>query len=444
MKILFLDFCSEKNRGDAAIQVGLIKLANKYFPGVEKISALTVFGANQEKNLYQEFDHSIEMDVELLGGLIPTFYPLGKNKPTSEFLIEALNALFFIPNFFFLFFLFGKLPPKFIAQIMPKNFKKSYQSILEADCVIWRGRNFRSRNNPLLEIYRTLYRCYHPLLIKALNKPLVCLGASVWDLNSRMSKKILRSSFEHCDFISLRELKSYTSCKKLLNSAKKIQLLPDLAYAAFNLEEPIFHTKKKFTTTDFPLKIGITLMDWKSSGLEIRNTYIISIRESIRQFINKGSEIILIPQATKTWEHFDTLMNELNSGFSDYEKEKISIINGEPHIEELLKIYSEIDFLIATRMHSAIFASAVQTPVVAIAYDSGGKWGILEALGLKEYIIPYSEISSTKLINNVNQYWKNRSLLAKNIKEKVNLNISEVNDNFNFVREIRNTAQEIN
>ncbi|MBM3138612.1 MAG: polysaccharide pyruvyl transferase family protein, partial [Chloroflexi bacterium] len=226
-QVLLLDYCSEKNRGDAAMQVGLIRLVQKYFHHSD-ISAVTVFGANQTQGFYKEYDHTLKMSVTLLGGLKPTFFPLGDNETRLEFFIELMNLVFLAFSSIVLLLLALKLPTPIIAHFLPAEFRKTLYAIRDADVVIWNGRNFRSRENWLLEAYRTFNVIYHPLLCKLLSKPMVCVGASLWNLNSPLSKRLLRSVFEYCTFISFREPYSYKAAQTLLDPQREghIRLLP--------------------------------------------------------------------------------------------------------------------------------------------------------------------------------------------------------------------------
>lgn len=436
-KVLFLDFCSEKNRGDAAMQVGILKLAQKYFSSETEFSAISVFGTNQIDNIHQQHDHTSKMDIKLLGGLKSTFYPLEEDNKRGELLIEILNSLSFLLSLFLLLLVYLNIPNSLIVLILPSQTRKTYLAIVEADVVIWNGRNIRSRKNRLLEIYRTLHNIYHPLLAIALSKPIACVGISVWELNSSIARFCLKIAFANCHFISTRENKSYTAIKNLLgpNNEKSIVLLPDLSFAAYDDIDQIIQNRNSLSKTDFPKKIGLTIVDWKSDGEEIRTKYKRAIQETISYFVEKGSQIILIPQVTKKWEHFSELLEEILVGLEESIREKIEVIGGELSVNELLNVYAKLDFLIATRMHSAIFASAVQTPIVAISYDDGGKWSILEKLGYTDFIIPYSEVSSSNLINNIEKCWEQKETLLEDVQFNVKENIKKVELNISLIKE---------
>lgn len=436
-KILFLDFCSEKNRGDAAMQVGLINLAKKYLPIDAKISVISVFGTNQLEGMYQEYDHSTTMGIELLGGLKPTFYPLESGNNKSELIVEFLNALFFVPSLLLLLLASLKIPVWLLTQFLSAEAKKTLRAISESDIVIWNGRNLRSRNNSLLEIYRIAHLLYHPLLAMALSKQVSCLGVSVWEFKNPITKKIIKNVFERCYFVSLREENSYHVVKKILGAdhSHHIHLLPDLSFAAYEQTAQIKLAKNNPPKSDLPQKIGFTIVDWKSDGNDIRSAYKTALQDTIRFLLGKGSQVVLIPQVTKKWEHFEEILQEIITGLNGEETKKITLLKGEPTVNELLNIYAQLDLLVATRMHSAIFASTVQTPLIAISYDQGGKWGILEKLGFKDFMIPYSEITSALLIERIGTCWKNKESLLKETQQNVTEHIQRVDLNMSLMLE---------
>jgi polysaccharide pyruvyl transferase WcaK-like protein len=427
-KILLLDFVSEKNRGDAARQVGLLKLVYQNFHDLE-VSVISVFGANQYPALKDEYDHLKKFPVTILGGLNPTFYPIHQHTHRSNFLFELLQAICSLPSLLLLIALKLKIQPGLLNRFLSIEYRKTLKQILEADIVIWKGQNIRSRNNWILEIYRIFISVYHPLLCGILTKPMACVGGSVWSLNSPISRYILRSAFNKCAFISVREESSYLETLKLLGNqdSSRVELLPDLSFAAFNDRKAILQKRRRIPNTIYPQIIGLTIVDWKDDGKEARNSYKESIHRIIDFFIEKESLIVIIPQVTKKWESSSDLILQIVTAHD--KKSSITCIEGEPTVDELLSIYSKLDFLVATRMHSAIFAAAVNTPLMAISYDSGGKWGILGDLGYEDYIINYAEITPEKLLCKVLSSWENREQLVVNAEKKIDENIVNVGMN---------------
>ena len=100
-----------------------------------------------------------------------------------------------------------------------------------------------------------------------------------------------------------------------------------------------------------------------------------------------------------------------------------------------MTIYSRLDFLIATRLHSAIFALAVETPIVAIAYDEGGKWGILDRLGCGNLVVAYSGVNSSMLIQKILGCWANRVEILHEVRKNVVDQIRDVDLNAKLILE---------
>ena len=121
----------------------------------------------------------------------------------------------------------------------------------------------------------------------------------------------------------------------------------------------------------------------------------------VRHLLAKGYKIDVVPQVFYEWEGYNDLLDLIFENVDDMTA--VSIIKDNLAPTELFKQYVNSDFLIATRMHSAIFALTHCTPVVAIPYDSGGKWAILTNMGMNaNYIINYQQVTPEKLITTFN------------------------------------------
>jgi polysaccharide pyruvyl transferase WcaK-like protein len=114
----------------------------------------------------------------------------------------------------------------------------------------------------------------------------------------------------------------------------------------------------------------------------------------------------------------------------------ITVIKDNLNENELLREYAALDMLVGTRMHSAIFAAAVNTPFVAIANDSGAKWNIIEDLGYTDYLINYRDITPQILIDKINDCWRNKHDLvdyARHIVERIAADLQAFGDKLNSI-----------
>ena len=416
------------------MQVGLLELVFRHFTD-PIVTIISVFGANQADQLLKEYDHSTEFPVKILGGLKPTFYPMDKNDSKSIFIIEIKQALCFILNVLLFILIYLKVPVKIIKKLLPKEFRKTFEQIERTDLVIWKGKNFRVRSNTFVDLYRLGSQVFHPLICIALSKPIACVSASVWHLKNPLSRKLLRGVFKKCFFISLREKASYDVVNTLIGEVEnpKVALLPDLSFAVFDHSKEHKADRRPFSSSKHPKTIGLTLVDWKDEGEAARENYKEVIINVIDYYVKTGSNIVIIPQVTKQWEAFDLLLSEVIGTRKDIEN--ISIIEGSPTIYDLFSIYSKIDILIATRMHSAIFSTFVGTPLVVIPYDQGGKWNIIKDLGYDNLSFSYATVTAEVIIDAVDTCWNNKKQILKFVDGRVRQSASLVEHNITMLIE---------
>jgi colanic acid/amylovoran biosynthesis protein len=64
---------------------------------------------------------------------------------------------------------------------------------------------------------------------------------------------------------------------------------------------------------------------------------------------------------------------------------------------QMQKLYSYYDLLVGTRFHSVIFALNEKTPSIAIAYGGNKSYGIMNDIGVPEYVMGIDSVASQRL-----------------------------------------------
>lgn len=431
---IILDFWSETNRGDAAMQETILQLSKKYFPNT-KFTVSAAYGTNQIDYVRNQLDYSLKHDVEIIGGIKHTFYPfkrtaLTRNRPV-RLILDVLGSLYAL---FIIFLIWIKIPLTVVKLIVTPQMAHSLEKYVEADFVIWNGRNFRG-DTSLKEPYSILLLLIHPILFIALGTPMVCLGASVWDIKNHLSQKLLKWVFSKTKLVSAREAFTYEQLKLILGeNASNIQLLPDLSFYVLEQITREIPARQEKQEGDRELTFGLTVVDWYADGIEARNKYARALKRLV-EYLNTNFDlkIVIIPQVTYAMEKTDKLLDEI----LDREHENITIISEQLSIKDLVTKYSTFDFLVATRMHSGIFCWSAGTPVCAIAYDHGAKWDIFKMMGVRDTVIDFDKIESENtLINHFNSIWEKRKELKTVSQEKIATCFKDVEKHFQLSKEI--------
>ena len=412
LRVVFLDFWSDKNRGDAAMQIVQVKMLRSIVPK-SYITVMAAFGANQHECLADELDETSPLVDRLVGGLRATFVPFGSKALEKSALRKILNILALCFGILMLpiWFLVGKTA--MLDVFFPDAWRDSIKALRECDLVLWNGRNFRVdsiRREPY-EIWNLLY---NPVVALIFGKPIAAIGASIWSLRDPLARFLLRDVMGKAFFVSLREEVSMRNAKELLvGKSTRLELLPDLSLALLN-EQSNFRDVR--SVPENLNCMGVTVVDWVNSGESARQGYIHALCGFLKEFLKSPeNSVVLIPQVTYDMEKTGGLEGELMRELDG----NVTIWSGTPKVSELVNLYASLDFLVATRMHSAIFALSSGTPVVTIPYDVGGKWGILDMMGASDISVPFDSITVSALQSKVEEVWTRRSDILGNVRQKL-------------------------
>ena len=387
-KVIFLDFASEVNRGDAIMQEVFYKSGLDILEASE-ISVISVYGRNQSFDAHEHFDLTARFNPKIFPNLRNSGNKLTQNYKSSKLrnvvsLAAALIQLIILR----VFGVFLGRPDQ----------KEVISKLKSADYVIWNGRNFRDRRG-FGELYDILCMLISAQMALILGKKVFTVGVSIWPLKLALSRLVLRKTLTKCEMVSVRETSSYEYATSKLK-LKNIRLDPDLSFASM----PFIGLNEKGAIRK---KMFITIVDWTEDGDLVRRNYINAIIKSINWGHKNGLEPVIVPQVHHMWEDYRSILSEIKDVVD------VEVMNTSLDHESLLSTYREGAILLATRMHSAIFALSERCKVLALSYDSGAKWSILTDAGLnKSYLVKMQELGETDIEDKLsavlsdNAYWK--------------------------------------
>jgi polysaccharide pyruvyl transferase WcaK-like protein len=424
VNILLLDFWSDRNRGDAAMQVGLVRLLRRRIPEA-RLVVMATYGANQWPSFLDELDETAPIVDGVVGGIRPTFVPFDTAILRRRAVRRLANATGLAAALALLpFWLLLRWVPLF-DRALPSRLRASVREIRAADLVLWNGRNFRA-DSPAREAYEIFNLVYNPIVALLLARPVAAIGVSLWPLRNRLARRLVSAVLGRTFFVSFRELDSYErGVNALRGRPALVELLPDLSFAA--LDPPNELELGADCEGARPKRLGVTLVDWRGSGGSARDRYVEALSGFLSTFLEEtDTEVTIIPQVTYEMEATEAIERELIERVAS---PRLHAIRGRPTIVELLTLYREQELVVATRMHSAIFALSQGTPVVTIPYDSGGKWGILRMLGLEGIDVPFTEVEAGALSHRVADVWARRDEVRQLVCDRLPILVRDVEAN---------------
>lgn len=137
---------------------------------------------------------------------------------------------------------------------------------------------------------------------------------------------------------------------------------------------------------------------WGQPELAERTTF-----DAIRRILGETDDRLRFIPHVRAGANDDDLqaVNRLLGGFTQSERAKIDISDDPSTLHDAIERYADLDVLIASRMHAAIFAMAVGTPAIAVGYEPKVE-GVMADLGLDDRVVPAdSRLSVATLLTTV-------------------------------------------
>ena len=399
-KFALVNCYSDENRGDAGIIISTIQLLKKIKPN-SKISLHSTF-SERDKRYHNCHFATPEFSDSVFPAVFPEPYIETENSKQNN-LRKLFLFIWFVTKASILY-LFPK--STFIENaFFTTEQKKAIQELKSADVVISKGGSFLYSLGGISGIF-FLIRMLYPLVIgKRFGKKTVIFSQSIGPYNNALSKKIASWVFNKIDLIYLRESECIKYMNNYENFKDKVHIIPD---SAFYLNCDNYDCNIKVDKE--LINIGITVRSYESDGKRdagLYDNYINEIAKVVKT-LNSQYEgkvhFYLYAQVTGPSEHEDDRIAryKLHSQIKALESDLINrctLVDIMRFPQEYKVCYSKMDFMICTRLHSAIFSIGAKTPVVNISYHGTKSIGIMSASGMRNAVINISNISSRKLFD---------------------------------------------
>ena len=380
-KIVLIDLWTDSNKGDCALQLGLIRMLRNKYPNAELVGIFR-FGQNEFDLAFDEVGYTVSELDRYYGGLRDTQYAADHPTKYSGIAHKLISFWSFIKLACLMFVYMAGL--KFL---LPSRRREVLNEISQADVVVWKGKNFREYGG-ISGVNRQATLTVAGYIGRLLNENIHCVNASIWNMSNPFEKWIVRFILSKCKSVSVRERSSLaqaTNSMKLSN----VFMAHDLSfYYLLECRKNKIPSPKAANEREY---VALTITNW-GGGEEVehytealyQSIIHLSLEHSVRSFV-------IVPQVTRVVENSDVLVHSLIKRLKSTNRDlSISVIDKAMSIDELLVVYSNAKLLIGTRMHSCVFARSVQTPFIALAYDHGAKWDILKEIWPSKYVQEYT------------------------------------------------------
>ena len=397
--ILFLNTHSVLNSGDAGIVLAQIQFFRQRFPGIQ--ISITSRTPHLDEPFYKP------MGIRVLSPLIPvpSLYS-GAVEKVWNTLRESMS-------------------------VSAKN--RLWKEIQKSELVIASGGGyfFSNRKNFPGPMF---FQNYLPVKLASFaKKPVVffpqSFGPMFNSVASRFVKDLLKEP--HILNIFVRENISAEYLQRLLAQEKNLEKVVFCPDFAFMLDGANLSGGETWISGQRRPIVAVTLRTWDfpetqtAEEKKVRQKKYFSFFEDICQKIiaDWGGSILILAQARGPGFYEDDriicqkLWKRVSSGLP---REQARFINLPDRVSplSLVQIFSQVDLLIATRFHSAIYAFLAGRPAIALAYQPKSS-GMMETLGLGRYCLGITEVNTHQALKLAQELLEQSDQIRQQIREQI-------------------------
>ncbi|MBM7844263.1 colanic acid/amylovoran biosynthesis protein [Herpetosiphon giganteus] len=250
-----------------------------------------------------------------------------------------------------------------------------------------------------------------------MGKPLVLLPQSFGPVTGKLNQLLLAWLVNRSVLAYAREERSQQYLYSI-GVNQPVHVVPDVAFNCPTVEpaQAEAYLAEWWQPAKRPaLLVGITAMDFgiqhPGSGFSHGQRYEQALLDLIQHISQRDDvHILVFAQCVGASEAEDDRVVARRLLAQLPAETPITFIDDRLQPAMLKQLYSQLDLLVATRLHSAIFALSSNTPSFVIGYLHKSA-GVMQMLGLADYQIPIESIASANLISAFDQTVAARSLI---------------------------------
>ena len=391
MKYSLINCYSDYNKGD----LGIILTTVRFLQEIDKDADITGISTYNYSDPFYHTQHkllskSIPVSPSIFGEL-----NIGKRKdPFSKVLrflwdwIRFKMMILFKSTF-----------------LLSSHEKKSFTKLKDSEYIISKGGSFLcdEKNLRIKMSLRRFMMIFNLINYLIPNSRIVILCQSIGPIYDKGSRNALNKIFEKCHKVVLREDYCLREYPYIHIPSDKLIIRNDIA---FHLDSvPIDLPFKNFEK----MKVGMTI---KSVSATQKSQYENMMKTCIEHIIDKYDvNIFIYPHVTVDDDVEESI--KVYRMLADEYKSNVTVFTDNYQSGELKYLYSHMDYFIATRLHSSIFAIGEGVPSLVIAYHGTKAQGIFHNIDLDEWVVNDYETDLSFLFDKMVKEFDKEKLVFK-------------------------------
>lgn len=427
-EIFILPGNTDLNRGDQALVWETIEVVKEVCPDVKFV--LFESGVSK-KDAYLQSRQTQLLGHEIVPKILRHPSRLIKSKEhNSEYISHSIRTkllwgLQAVLDFFSSSLLLSKIKIFNIVgeQLISHAQRESLRRLKNAQAVIVKGGGFIHAYGKATDFYTMYFSLFHVKLAQRLGKKVIIFPNSIGPVKGIFTRIFVGKVLRNTKLITVREQVSKDYLKS--NMGLETLLFPDLGFflKSKDVQNGSAYLKSKGIPVGEKKIVGITLRPYRfpkseNPKLSYQN-YISEIVSFVKTICSQNVHVIFFAHTLGPSAHEDdrlALRDVIDTLDGTTQKNTTYIEDADHDCRDLQDMYTHLDVMVGTRFHSVIFALNSFVPCIAIAYGGNKSFGIMNDMGLNEYVFPIEKFTKDDLIISYNKILDNEHDYKEKIK----------------------------
>ena len=311
------------------------------------------------------------------------------------------------------------LPWNFCIKILGvPTFRTTLNSnlVLVTDAILFERKLYNPLYNYLWTLSKVLPRA------KKKNIPVVLYNCSLGPIRSKRGRACLKKVIDSAEVLVLRDLESLELLKKLDISHANIHIGADCALNAVAVSDSKFshiYRNEQLYSGDKPV-VGFNVNSYvdayvRENGQAFgRQRFINLFAETVDRTVEQLSVEVVFVET----QHMDMgIANEVYEKIQHKDSVKL-ISNKKYSYEEICAILKRLELFVGMRTHSLILSTAMGIPAAGVVTYPKNR-GYMKTVGLEDYLIDFSNMSTDNFFNLILRAWSQRKEMRKRFLPKI-------------------------
>jgi colanic acid/amylovoran biosynthesis protein len=354
------------NKGGAAITCATIRAVKKAVPGCE----VTLIAAQKVRSNFHDSHRYTFAEHPDVNAVMPVIYP--GRAPFSGLWAVAKSLLL-------------------LASRRYRRTHRIADELSQADLVVSKGGYVFVERYTLRNLMSNWLTALPLIIASRSGVPTAAIGATVGPFKTWYSRALNGWILRNLDLVVPRDDYSYQTALAIGVSPDRVVMLPDLVFS---------HTGP---SSDVQRDMAIRY------GLDKHNVGIITIPKgsSDQQFLTALRDCLVRLVESKVIEEILIVIQseedlKLSQEYARYFPPGMArVIDDDLSPEQLMGLYAGAVFVIARRMHAAIFSLIAGVPTFAVVNYAKKVQGVMRSLGLEAYLVNYPDVDPNQLAERI-------------------------------------------